>query len=47
MHAYTASDLQPASPLDLSAQSAAAVVAVPVAIISVVIILPSARGVLG
>jgi hypothetical protein len=47
MHAYAASDSQFASSLDLSALSAAAVVAVPVSIISVVIIRPTARGVLG
>jgi hypothetical protein len=47
MHAHAASDRQPASLLDLSGLSAAAVVAVPVSIIRVVIIRPSARGVLG
>jgi hypothetical protein len=46
MHAHAASD-QLAASLDLSALSAAAVVAVTVSIISVVIIRPSARGVLG
>jgi hypothetical protein len=48
MHAYTASDRQPAaSALVLSVLSAVAIVAVTVSIISGVIIRPSARGVLG
>jgi hypothetical protein len=47
MHAHAASDRQPASTLDLSVLSAGAVVAVPVSVIGIVIILPSARGVLG
>jgi hypothetical protein len=47
MHAFAASDRRLATALDLSTLSAAAVVAVPVSIIGVVIILPSARGVLG
>jgi hypothetical protein len=47
MHAHAASDRQLASSLDLSGLSAAAVVAVTVSIISVVIIRPSAKGVLG
>jgi hypothetical protein len=48
MHAHAASDRQPARSLVLSVLSAAAVVAVTVSIISVVIIIrPSARGVLG
>jgi hypothetical protein len=48
MHAHAASDRQPAaSALVLSVLSVAAIVAVTVSIISVVIIRPSARGVLG
>jgi hypothetical protein len=47
MHVHTASDRQPASALVLSVLSVAALVAVTVSIISVVIIRPSARGVLG
>ena len=48
MHAHAASDHQSAaSALVLSVLSAAAVVAVTVSIIGVVIIRPSARGVLG
>lgn len=48
MHAHTASAHQPASSaLVLSVLSAAAVVAVTVSIRSIVIIRPSARGVLG
>jgi hypothetical protein len=52
MHAFAASDRQPVSAvaqdsLGLSVLSAVAVVAVAVSIIGVVIILPSARGVLG
>jgi hypothetical protein len=47
MHALAASDHRFPSTLQLSGLSAAAVVAVSVSIIRVVIILPSARGVLG
>lgn len=48
MHAHTASDRQPAaSALVLSVLSVAAIVAVTVSIIGIVIIRPSARGVLG
>ncbi len=47
MHALAAADRQPASALDLRVLSTAALGAVAVAIISVVIIRPSARGVLG
>jgi hypothetical protein len=47
MHVYTASDRQLEGSLVLSALPAAAIVAVTVSIISVVIIRPSARGVLG
>jgi hypothetical protein len=46
MHAHAASDPQPASSLVLSVLPAA-IVAVPVSIIGIVIIRPSARGVLG
>jgi hypothetical protein len=47
MYARTASDRQLASALALGVLSAAAVVAVTVSIIGIVIIRPSARGVLG
>jgi hypothetical protein len=47
MHAFAASDRRTGSALDSSTLSAVAVVAVSVSIIGVVIILPSARGVLG
>ena len=47
MHAHAASDHQLASALDLRLLSDAALDAVAVAIISIVIIRPSARGVLG
>ena len=47
MHAHAASDRQLTSPLVLSVLPAAAVVAVTVSIIGIVIIRPSARGVLG
>jgi hypothetical protein len=47
MHALAASDRQPASALALSTSLVAALDAVAVAIVSIVIIQPSARGVLG
>ena len=47
MHAPAAADHQPASALDLNVLPTAALGAVAVAILGVVIIRPSARGVLG
>lgn len=47
MHAHAATATQFASALSQSVLSAAAIVAVTVSIISIVIIRPSARGVLG
>jgi hypothetical protein len=47
MHALAASDRQLPGALDLSGPTAAVVVAVSVSIIGIVIIRPSARGVLG
>ena len=47
MHAPFATDARPTSALTLGTLSAVAVVAVPVSIIGIVIIRPSAGGVLG
>jgi hypothetical protein len=47
MHAHAASDRQPAAVLLLSGLLSAALVAVVVSVIRIVIIRPSARGVLG